>query len=173
MEEREKSVRKRRTASLSEQLTVGRNEASYWQSNQMEQRLSGPRRWLAAWGCAQGQTVTYTLIAGNCPFCQRLLLQPWGERKEDRFEEEPGGLLASSPPPHVVIAVCVRESPTGEDSSAKCACCRFGVMKRGASVIIPPRAVGAHPRAPPCTCTAVVLGGGSGRWPRRRGKLRE
>lgn len=53
--------------------------------------------------------------------------------------------------PHVVIAVCVRESPTGEDSSAKCACCRFGVVKRGASVIIPPRAVGAHPRAPPST----------------------
>lgn len=144
---------------------------------------AAPRRWLAAWGCAQGQTVTYTLIAGNCPFCQRLPPQPWGERKEDRFEEEPGGLLASSPPPHVVIAVCVRESPTGEDSSAKCACCRFGVVKRGASVIIPPCAVGAHPRAPPCTPvhprapprthTAVVLGGGSGRWPRRRGKLRE
>lgn len=113
---------------------------------------AAPRRWLAAWGCAQGQTVTYTLIAGNCPFCQRLPPRSPGVSGRRTVSRKSREACSPAPSlPHVVIVVCVRESPTGEDSSAKCACCRFGVVKRGASVIIPPRAVGAHPRAPPCT----------------------
>lgn len=152
MEEREEPLRKRRAASLSEQLTVGRNEASYWQSNQMEQRLSGPPPLAGSMGVRAG---TNSHLHTDCRELPFLPAPPprspgvSGRRTVSRKSRE-----ACSPAPslpHVVIVMCVRESPSGEDSSAKCACCRFGVVKRGAFVIIPPRVVGAHPRAPPRT----------------------